>query len=120
MSRRCKPGQRARVIGNTVNAGAVVVVVRYYRGEVVSDALWPEALFPWVVTSLGAPLDWSRIGDGSVRGRAYTIVIDDSNLKPLDDDDEGLTRHAERSLTTRPFKTTPRSAGADTSRRLCS
>ncbi len=100
MSRRCKAGQRARIIGNSVNSGAIVLVVRRYLGELVADDRWPEALFPWVVTSLGEPLDWRRIEDPSVQGRAYTIVLDDKYLEPLNDDDDGLTRATDQSLPT--------------------
>lgn len=93
MTRRCKPGQRARVISGTANRGKIVLVVRPYRfGEKISDAEWPEALYPWVVTSLGAPLRWHRVGDLSATGTDMTIVLCDTDLEPLRDDDDGLTR----------------------------
>lgn len=91
MSRRCKPGQRARVVSGS-NKGAVVLVVRYYFGEKVSDATWPEPLFPWVVTSLGASLWWRGVNDPAKTGRATTIVVDDADLEPLKDEDDGLSR----------------------------
>lgn len=89
MSRRCKPGQRARVI-NGMNRGKIVLVVRYYFGEKLNDANWPEALYPWVVTSLGAPLRSYRINTGIECPPAMTIVVDDCELEPLLDDDDGL------------------------------
>ncbi len=55
MSRRCKPGMRARIIGGC-NAGKIVVVVRRYFGETINDAHWPQPMFPWVVTSLTGPV----------------------------------------------------------------
>lgn len=87
MSRRCKPGIRARII-RTSNAGKIVVVVRRYFGESVGDATWPQPLFPWVVTSLGSPLRSSYIDTGTEAPPSMTIVMDDSNLEPLRDDDE--------------------------------
>jgi hypothetical protein len=86
MSRRCKPGQRARIIGRSTNAGRVVVVVRFYTGELINRARWPEAVFPWVVTSLGAPLDSVDIPTQRPCPPAMTIVVDDSELQPLADD----------------------------------
>lgn len=87
MSRRCKPGIRARIIcGN--DARKIVVVVRRYFGEVVNDATWPQALFPWVVTSLGAPLHSVCLESGKAQPPSMTIVLDDSDLEPLRDDDE--------------------------------
>ena len=90
MSRRCKVGQRARIIVGP-NKGKVVLVVRRYLGEEIDGGRWPNPLFPWVVTTLGAPLEWKGIGDGK-RGTATTIVLDDSQLEPLNDDDDGLTQ----------------------------
>ena len=87
MNRRCKPGMRARVIGENANRGKIVVVVRYYFGEVVSGATWPLALYPWVVTSLGGPLQSRNIETGRLAPPHMTIVLDDSDLEPLRDDD---------------------------------
>lgn len=101
MSRRCKAGQRARIVAAGSNRGKVVLVVRRYLGEEISGGTWPNPLFPWVVTTLGAPLDWSGIGDGQ-RGTATTIVLDDSQLEPLNDDDDGLTRSTDLSEPRRP------------------
>lgn len=105
MSRRCKPGQRARVICSGANKGKIVVVVRHYFGEEVDGATWAEYLYPWVATSLGAPLWWRKEKDSSVRGASMTIVLDDSALEPLDDDDDGLLRSSDQE---RPIvKSTP-------------
>lgn len=95
MSRRCKPGQRAKIIGVVGNNGKIVLVVRPYFGEVVGDGTWPNALYPWVVTSLGSPLHWTGINSGK-KGTTMTAVFCDTNLEPLDDDDDGLTRSTEK------------------------
>lgn len=143
MSRRCKAGQRARIIASGPNKGKIVLVVRRYFGEYVSGGTWPEALFPWVVTSLGAPLSWTGMSDGR-RGVAATVVFDDCDLEPLNDDDDGLTRTTDQSLSTpksivkipgapqgvheprpdlknpevRAFLSAPKASRADTSRRI--
>jgi hypothetical protein len=95
MSRRCKAGQRARII-NGSNKGKVVLVVRRYMGEVIEGGKWPNALFPWVVTTLGAPLLWASL-DGTREGTASTIVVDDRDLEPLKDGDDGLRRSVEKA-----------------------
>jgi hypothetical protein len=87
MSRRCKPGIRARIIRSS-NAGKIVVVVRRYFGESVNDARWPRALILWVVTSLGSPLRSVYIATGKEAPPSMTIVVDDCDLEPLSDDDE--------------------------------
>lgn len=89
MSRRCKPGIRARIVRGS-NAGSVVVVVRRYFGEQVNDARWPRALFPWVVASLGSPLRSTYIATGKAAPPSMTIVVDDCDLEPLRDDDDLL------------------------------
>lgn len=86
MSRRCKAGRRARFI-KTGNAGRVVMVVRRHMGETVSGGYWVEMLRPWVVTSLGPPLEWCWKASGKAGIPCMTIVADDSHLEPLDDDD---------------------------------
>jgi hypothetical protein len=98
MSRRCKPGIRARVIGGTVDVGRIVVVVRRYFGEEVSGAIWPRALFPWVVTSTSGPLSSVYIPTGAAAPPSMTIVLDDKYLEPLDDCDGGLTVQEGRGL----------------------
>lgn len=98
MTRRCKPGQRARITTGTVDKGKIVLVVRPYRpGEKISDGTWPEALYPWVVTSLSAPLGWHRIGNPDIKGVSFTVVMCDTELEPLNDDDDGLTRDTDVS-----------------------
>lgn len=97
MSRRCKPGMRARVIGTNANRGKVVVVVRYYFGEEVSGFRWPLPLYPWVVTSLGGPLQSRYIDTGKPAPPTMTIVLDDSELEPLRDDDGQDTGDASTS-----------------------
>lgn len=93
MSRRCKPGTRARVIRG-VNAGKVVVVVRRYLGEEVNDATWPTAIFPWVVTSLAGPLRSFHLHTGKEAPASHTIVLDDRDLEPLSDEDPGEVTQA--------------------------
>lgn len=89
MSRRCRPGVRARVIGGgRANLGKVVCVVRPYFGELINDATWPENVHPWVVTSLGNPLRSFLLDTGEEAPLAMTIVLDDQHLEPLRDDDE--------------------------------
>lgn len=95
MSRRCKAGQRARIIGEGANRGRIVVVVRHYYGEKVSGARWPDAFFPWVVTSLGSPLRRFSVDTGEERPSCMTIVCDDRDLEPLNDDDDGLDSSTE-------------------------
>jgi hypothetical protein len=90
MSRRCKPGQRARIIGGGWNRGKVVLVVRHYFGEQISGGTWPEAIFPWVVSSLSVPLRSQFLDTGIEATPSMTIVMDDRDLQPLDDDDDGL------------------------------
>lgn len=90
MTRRCKPGQRARIIGNGKNIGCIVVVVRYHFGETVSGCTWPQPIFPWVVASLGGPLRNFCLLTGRETTPKMVIVVDDSDLEPLDDDDDGL------------------------------
>lgn len=99
MSRRCKPGIRARIIRGS-NAGKIVVVVRRYFGEDVNDARWPQALFPWVVTSLGAPLRSICLSTGAEQPLAMTIVGDDCDLEPLRDDDDETDEHMLHRLPT--------------------
>jgi hypothetical protein len=88
MSRRCKPGIRARIIDG-LDTGKIVVVVRRYFGEEVADARWPRVLFPWVVTSLGSPLHSFYIGTDEEAPPSMTIIADDRDLEPLRDDDDG-------------------------------
>jgi hypothetical protein len=91
MSRRCKPGIRARIIRGG-NQGKIVVVVRRYFGEIVSGGPWPrELLFPWVVTSLSGPLRFVHLETGKEAVPSMTIVAEDSALEPLRDDDEDDT-----------------------------
>lgn len=91
MSRRCKPGQRARIIGGGANHGAIVLVVRpYFYPDKVSDSTWPRQQRPWVITSLGQPLQ-SFYLDGREAPARQTIVCDDRDLEPLGDDEGGVS-----------------------------
>ena len=95
MRRRCRPGQRARILTGW-NRGKIVLVVRAYLGEEVSGAHWPTILYPWVVTSLSVPLRCCELHTMRERMPTMTIVDDDRDLQPLDDDDE--TWWTEREL----------------------
>jgi hypothetical protein len=101
MSRGCKPGIRARIVNDRSNNGKIVLVVRaYFYPEEVEGAAWPqEVLHPWVVTSLSGPLRSFYIEDNKEAPPSMTIVVDDEDLQPLDDDDDGLP---ERVETERP------------------
>ena len=105
MNRRCKPGMRARVIGANGNRGKIVVVVRYYFGEDVGGSVWPQPLYPWVVTSLGGPLQSRYIDTGKPAPPMMTIVLDDSDLEPLRDDD--LQGRDDESISTPSPSTEP-------------
>ena len=96
MNRRCRPGQRARVIGGGWNTGKIVLVVRPYFGEEIDDATWPQPIFPWVVSSLGTPLRRRCLTTGQETPAKMVMVCDDCELEPLDDGDDGLTMSTER------------------------
>lgn len=101
MSRRCKVGQRARIITRGRNYGAVVIVIRQYLGEAVNGAAWPEPVFPWVVTSLGAPLNSVELRTLRPCAPSMTIVLDDDDLQPLSDNGQGLEDAADCGLLLR-------------------
>lgn len=101
MSRRCRPGLRARILRGP-NAGKIVVVVKRYFGERVSDGRWPEALFPWVATSTSGPLRFFSLDSRREVPPRSTIVVDDRNLEPLQDDDSEETGEGESSPSVRP------------------
>lgn len=87
MKRRCKAGQRARIVDGP-NNGVIVMILRPYFGEHVEEAIWPEILFPWVVVSLGPLLRaWFSV-DNIEAPPGRMCVVDDRDLVPLDDDEE--------------------------------
>lgn len=93
MSRRCKPGQRARIIRGGWNHGKIVLVVRPYFGEDLNgDGTWPLAILPWVVSSLGVPLRRICLSTKQEKPAKMVMVCDDCDLQPLDDGDDGLTQ----------------------------
>lgn len=113
MSRRCKVGKRAKYV-NGRNTGRIVLIDRPYYGELVDDSYWPEAVvFPWVVVSLGGPLQAIRLDTGLPAPLSMNGVCEDQDLEPLDDDDDGLTTNkaAERSppkaVSSGPKQATP-------------
>lgn len=97
MSRRCKSGQRARVIAEGSNKGKIVLVLQPYRGEKVAGSGWVEHVYPWVVAALGAPIAWEKDGRPEIVGASITAVLDDTELEPLSDDDDGLQVRWERA-----------------------
>lgn len=94
MSRRCKPGQRARVIHN----GAIVMVVgHYFHGvEWGGSTNWHTEFYPWKTVSLGAPLEIFSMKTGKFMRMSMYCVHEDADLEPLDDGDDGLTRATEK------------------------
>lgn len=98
MSRRCKKGQRARVVGEGANAGIIVLVVRpYFFPQKFDGATWHGYQFPWVVTSLGRPLQFIHL-DGTDAPPTRSGVLEDEELEPLDDDDDGLVIAQDKDL----------------------
>jgi hypothetical protein len=97
MSRRCKPGQRARVIKETSAKGCIVLVVAaHHHGQEWGGASdWKPCIFPWKTISLGRPIKIHQ-GDEFWKMSMY-CVFEDSDLEPLEDDDDGLTRSTEKS-----------------------
>lgn len=92
MGRKCKPGMKARVIRGA-SVGRIVIVIRRYFGERVNGQLWDGHFYPWVVTSLGAPLRVFNSVTLEERPPAMTAVCDDSDLEPIPDGD-GLQEDA--------------------------
>lgn len=104
MSRKCKRGQRARIIGGR-NAGKIVLIVRpYFYPQIVNDASWPMAVYPWVVTSLSGPLRSIEVDSGKECPPTMTIVADDPELEPLDDDDGPVAEESSTEQTGMPKK----------------
>lgn len=97
MNRRCKPGQRARFVRGW-NQGKVVVVVRAHHGGLYGDCLWPQPVFPWVVTSLGLPLRIVDLDTGQEKPGVMSMVACDRDLEPLQDDDDGMTIYTQEPL----------------------
>jgi hypothetical protein len=98
MTRRVRKGQRARVIGESANEGIIVLVIRpYFYPEKFDGVKWVNFHFPWVVTSLGKPLQYQRT-DGTLCPPCQNGVLDDENLEPLEDEDDGLTEDESHDL----------------------
>lgn len=93
MSRRCKPGQRARVIGESRNKGAIVLVVgaHFPSEEWGGSGRWVAGLFPWKTISLGGPLHIRDADTLEPLPPSMYCVFEDEDLEPLKDDDDGLT-----------------------------
>jgi hypothetical protein len=107
MTRKCKPGQRARVVTAGLDKGKVVLVVRRYHGEEIEGAIWHRMLFPWVVVSLGAPLHSVYLHTKLPAPPSMTAVICDTQLHPLDNDDDSLDTFEERDKPVGRLKQKP-------------
>jgi hypothetical protein len=103
MSRRCQPGQRAKVIGEGGNKGAVVLVVGpHFPGEEWGGpGLWVAGLFPWKTLSLGGPLGIQDADTLAPLPPSMYCVFEDEDLEPLKDDDDGLTHSTGRDRPAR-------------------
>lgn len=97
MTRRCKPGQRARIISGG-DTGKIVLVVKPYFGERVADGTWPMPIYPWVVASLGDLLHSVNIETGVENSPDRMAVYDDSDLEPLDHDVNGLDESTDQDI----------------------
>jgi hypothetical protein len=95
MTRRCRPGQRARCIKG-MNEGRVVLVVKPLVGHEFNGSSWPEPIYPWIVAALGAPLRTKNLDSGTESSGAMTVVLCDLDLEPLGDGDDGLHRSTEK------------------------
>lgn len=93
MSRRCKPGQRARVIGEGRNKGAIVLVVGPHFPDEAwgGDGQWVAGLFPWKTLSLSGLLHIRDADTLEPLAPSMYCVFEDEDLEPLKDDDDGLT-----------------------------
>jgi hypothetical protein len=103
MSRRCQPGQRARVIGEGWNKGAIVLVVGpHFPGEAWGgDGQWVAGLFPWKTLSLSGPLHIQDADTLEPLAPSRYGVFEDEDLEPLMDDDDGLSLSAGKDRPTR-------------------
>lgn len=106
MSRRCKPGSRARIIDGGANHGKIVLVVRpYFYPEEVDGAAWPdEIVHPWVLTSLSGPLRAIYTETKEECPPSMTLVCEDDDLEPLDDEDDGSDRSTDADRPVRAQK----------------
>lgn len=96
MSRRCKVGQRARMLFNENKGRIVLVVGHYFEGTLWGGYTWKTGYFPWKVVSVGQPLNIYDVGTLKFSGTSMYCVCDDSSLEPLDDDDDGLNCSTEK------------------------
>ena len=104
MKRRCKAGDRARIIKGG-DEGKIVVVVRKYHGERLGGYHWAEVLFPWVVAAIGAPLNFVIRGKPPKNISVRVGVYEDSDLEPLREDDPGIDESTQTDKpTTLPAK----------------
>lgn len=95
MSRRCKPGKKARILGG-LNSGRVVLVVRALHGQDFEGSLWPEAIYPWVVSGIGGPLRTRDLETKLENPPRANIVECDLRLEPFDDEEDGQQHSTER------------------------
>jgi hypothetical protein len=97
MSRRCKTGQRAKIVVECKNKGAIVMIVGpYHHGQDWDGTKnWLPCIFPWKTVCLSGPVRIIEAATGKFLRDSLYCVFEDSDLEPLDDDDDGLTRSTE-------------------------
>lgn len=95
MSRRCEPGQKARVLKG-MNQGRVVLVVRALHGQEFEGSIWPLPIYPWVVSGVGGPLRTRCISTGLENPPMQNIVACDLELEPIDDHDDSNSESTTR------------------------
>lgn len=105
MSRRCKLGDRARIITGG-DKGKVVAVLRKYHGELIDGGTWEEGFYPWVVVSLSGLLGCRCTKTNADLPPVMTAVYDDAELEPIRDDDpdegESIEKDRPRELERSP------------------
>ncbi|KQP20567.1 hypothetical protein ASF43_27470 [Pseudorhodoferax sp. Leaf267] len=75
----------------------MLVVGHYFeRMKWGGDDRWHIDFFPWRVLSLGTPFTIISAKTGAFLTKSMYCVIDDSELEPLEDDDDGLSRSTEK------------------------
>ncbi|MBG9389336.1 hypothetical protein [Caenimonas aquaedulcis] len=65
----------------------VIVKAPYFFPREYDGCQWTGFRKPWIVTSLGRPLQY-RHTDGTPCAPTQSGVLDDANLQPLDDSDD--------------------------------
>ena len=74
----------------------MVVERVYVANERLHGVIWEESGGPWVVTSLSGLLASRRVVDDAICDPHRTVVISDTHLQPLRDDEGGIEDSAAR------------------------